>query len=146
MSRIVTALASRASRLDSALEHERHHQGGVWGFRALGAVQSAWGVILLAAGARFYSRLDERGPSDTDRVALTVLGSRHVATGIVQVLLPSHFQRLEIAVDLLHLGSMCALAAVDPRHRRPALVTGGTALASALTVWSLRRRCPATAI
>lgn len=146
MSRIIAAVANRGSRRDSALRPGRHDQGGARAFRALGAAQSAWGVILLTAGPRLYSGLDERGPSDTDRLALTVLGSRHVATGLVQVLLPCHFQRLEIAVDLLHLGSMCALAAVDDRHRRPALVTGGTALASALTVWSLRRRSSATAL
>ncbi len=108
--------------------------------RALGVAGIAWGTALLTAGPPIWRRLDAQGPTDGDQIALRFLGARHVVTGVVQVLLPSRFQRLEIAVDLIHTATMVALAAADPPRRRPALVTASVALASAMTGVGIRSR------
>ncbi|MEO7069859.1 MAG: hypothetical protein ABI131_05125, partial [Nostocoides sp.] len=74
------------------------------------------------------------------QVALRFLGARHLATGVVQVFFPGHFQRLEIAVDLIHTATMVGLAAADPPRRRPALVTAAVALASGMAGIGIRAR------
>ncbi len=98
--------------------------------RALGVGGIAWGTVIMASGPPIWRRLDGRGPTDVDEVALRFLGARHVATGVTQVLFPGRFQRLEIAIDLIHATTMVGLAALDPSRRRPALVTAAVALAS----------------
>lgn len=140
---VVAAESIRGARPDAVPVHGSCRGGGSGPFRALGAAQTVWGVTLLTAGPQIWSRLAPRAPSDTDRLAMTVLGGRHVATGLAQVVLPRHFQRLGICIDLLHLSSMCVLAVIDPPRRRPAVVTGATALTTAVTAWSIRRRSSA---
>lgn len=108
--------------------------------RALGVGGIAWGAALLTAGPQIWRYLDDRGPTEIDQIALRFLGARHLATGVVQVFFPGHFQRLEIAVDLIHSATMVALAAADPPRRRPALVTAGVALASAVGSAAIRSR------
>ncbi|OFE15061.1 hypothetical protein BA895_08005 [Humibacillus sp. DSM 29435] len=108
--------------------------------RALGVAGIAWGAALLTAGPPIWRYLDDRGPTDVDQIALRFLGSRHLATGVVQVFFPTRFQRLEIAVDLIHTATMVALAAADPPRRRPALVTASVAVASATAGMAIRAR------
>ncbi|MEO7058412.1 MAG: hypothetical protein ABI083_01700 [Lapillicoccus sp.] len=110
--------------------------------RALGVSGIAWGTALLTAGPPIWSYLDDRAPTEVDRVALRFLGARHVATGITQVFVPARFQRLEIGIDLIHAATMVGLAAVDPPRRRPALVTAAVALAGALAGMAIRARSP----
>ena len=108
--------------------------------RALGVAGIAWGTAILTAGTPIWRYLDDRGPTEVDQVALRFLGTRHVATGITQLVFPSHLQRLEIAVDVMHAASMVGLAAIDPPRRRPALVTAAVALASAAAGLGIRAR------
>ena len=108
--------------------------------RALGVAGIAWGTALLTTGPPIWHRLDDQGPTEGDQIALRFLGARHVATGVVQVLFPSRFQRLEIAVDLIHTATMVGLAAIDPPRRRPAVVTASVALASAAAGMAIRAR------
>ena len=96
--------------------------------------------MSTAPGAPIWRRLDDQGPTEGDQIALRFLGARHVATGVVQVLFPSRFQRLEIAVDLIHTATMVGLAAIDPPRRRPAVVTASVALASAAAGMAIRAR------
>jgi hypothetical protein len=99
--------------------------------RALGLLGIAWGTALLTSGPSIWRFVDGRGPTASDRVALTVLGTRHVVTGISQVVAPARFQRLQIGIDLAHATTMLGLAAVDPTRRRPALVSAGAAIVGA---------------
>ncbi|MDQ2755178.1 MAG: hypothetical protein M3Y71_01220 [Actinomycetota bacterium] len=108
--------------------------------RALGVAGIAWGTALLTAGPPIWRRLDGQGPTEVDRVALRLLGSRHVGTGVIQVILPDRFQRLEISIDLIHSATMVGLSALDPPRRRPALVTAAVALASAMAGIGIRAR------
>ena len=108
--------------------------------RVLGIGGIAWGSAVLTAGPAIWRYLDDRGPTEVDQLALRLLGTRHVATGLTQVFFPRHLQRLEIAVDLIHTATMVALAAADPPRRRPALVTAGVALASAAGGMAIRSR------
>lgn len=108
--------------------------------RALGVGGIGWGTAILTAGPAIWRYLDDRGPTEVDRLALRFLGARHAATGVAQLCFPGHFQRLEIAVDLIHTATMVGLAVVDPPRRRPALVTAGVALASAVGSMAIRAR------
>ena len=112
--------------------------------RALGMAGIVWGSALLTVGPGVWRLLDERDPTDVDRIALRFLGVRHVVTGVAQVAIPSRFQRLEIGIDLIHTATMLALAAVDPRRRRPALVTAAVASASAIAGMRIRARTSPT--
>ena len=111
-----------------------------WLMRTLGIGNIAWGAAILTAGPPIWRSLDEQGPTEIDQLALRFLGARHAVTGAVQVFFPGRFQRLEIAVDLIHTATMVGLAAVDPPRRRPALVTAAVALGSGLTATAARAR------
>jgi hypothetical protein len=108
--------------------------------RAVGTAGIAWGTVILAAGSPIWRRLAGAAPTEVDTLALGFLGARHVATGAIQVLLPGHFQRLEIAVDANHAATMLGLAALDPPRRRPALVTAAAAVAGATALGTIRAR------
>ncbi len=112
--------------------------------RVVGVGGIVWGAALLTAGPPIWRYLDARGPTEVDQIALKLLGSRHLVTGVVQLCFPGHFQRLEIAVDLIHTATMVALAAADPPRRRPALVTASVALASAAAGVAIRARSSRT--
>ena len=112
--------------------------------RALGVCGIAWGTAILTVGSPIWRRLDDRGPTQGDQIALRLLGARHVATGATQVLFPARFQRLEIGIDLIHTATMAGMAAFDPPRRRPALVTASVALASGtvgMAIYARSSRC-----
>lgn len=108
--------------------------------RFAGVAGVLWGGLLLRRGRAVWLALDRRPPSEVDELATTVLGLRHLAQGGAQLITPDRFQRLFVAVDVLHALSMVALAAADERRRRPALVTGSAAAAAALLTVVARRR------
>lgn len=108
--------------------------------RALGVSGIAGGTAILTAGPPIWRRLDDQGPTEGDQVALRLLGARHVATGMTQVLFPGRFQRLEIGIDLIHTSTMVGLAALDPPRRRPALVTASVAFAGGAAGIGIRAR------
>ena len=105
----------------------------------LGLLGIAWGTALLTSGPSIWRSVDGRVPTGGDRVALTFLGTRHVVTGVSQLAFPSRFQRLQIAIDVIHAVSMVGLAAVDPPRRRPALVSAGAAVLGAAAGAAIRR-------
>ncbi|MDN5772027.1 MAG: hypothetical protein L0H24_14185 [Microlunatus sp.] len=116
------------------------HRGSHRLMRTLGVGNIAWGTAILTAGPPIWRSLDDRDPTEVDQLALRFLGARHAVTGVVQVFFPGRFQRLEIAVDLIHTATMVGLAAIDPPRRRPALVTAAVALGSGLTAVAARTR------
>ena len=68
-----------------------------------------------------------------DRRVVRVLGARYVAQAAVGVGLPRRWVRTaDVVVDLVHAASMVGLAALDPPHRRPALVSAAAAAGFAL--------------
>jgi hypothetical protein len=108
--------------------------------RASGIAACVWGAVLLARGRELWLVADGREPSASDEAAVRFLGSRHLVQGVLQVAMPSRFQRLWVAVDVTHAISMFCLAAVDERRRRPALVTAVAALGTAGLTFAARRR------
>ena len=108
--------------------------------RASGIAACVWGAALLVKGREVWVLADGREPTPADEAAIRFLGGRHLAQGLVQVAMPSRFQRLCIGIDLSHALSMFWLAAVDDRRRRPALVTALAALGTAALTFAARRR------
>lgn len=106
--------------------------------RGAGLLAAGWGVLLLTRGREIWSRVDGSEAGNADEMAMRLLGARHLAQGLVQTLAPTHFQRLFVAVDVIHTATMVGLAAVDQSRRRPALVTAAVAAASAATTVAVR--------
>jgi hypothetical protein len=106
--------------------------------RPVGLAGLAWGSVLLTAGPRLFRVVQGREPSRGEQDALVLLGARHLAQGLLQVVLPHHLAGVHAVVDGLHAASMVALAAVTPGRRRAALVSGAVAALAGVVV--LRRR------
>jgi hypothetical protein len=82
------------------------------------------GTLLRACGA-----VDGVG----DRRVVRVLGARYVAQAAVGIGRPGRWVRTaDVVVDLVHAASMVGLAALDPPHRRAALVSAAAATGFAL--------------
>ena len=74
--------------------------------RIAGAAGVLWGGLLLVRGQDVWLAVDRRPPGEVDRLAITVLGLRHLAQGGAQLVAPDRFQRLFAGVDVLHALSM----------------------------------------
>jgi len=114
---------------------DRRELGAV---RAAGLVSVAWGALLLTQGDQLWQTVDGAPPTPLDELAVRALGARHLAQGTAQVIAPTRFQRVFVAVDVIHTATMLAVAAADPGRRRPALLTAGVAAASAATTLAAR--------
>lgn len=106
--------------------------------RAAGLLAATWGALLLTRGDELWQTVDGGSVTPVDELAIRALGARHLTQGAAQVLAPARFQRVFIAVDVIHTATMLALAAADPGRRRPALLTAGVAAASAATTLAVR--------
>jgi hypothetical protein len=105
----------------------------------LSGVLLAWGAVLVARPRAVASALAPEYPADRDWV-VRVLGARQVVQH--GVLLAAHDRPLTYAgvgVDVLHALSMLPFTR-SPRYRRAALVSGGTAAASAALTAALAGR------
>lgn len=102
--------------------------------RISGVLGAGWGALLLTNGPRVWGALTGAAPSELDQLLTRVLGARHVAQGLLQAAAPVTGQRLLLAVDLTHAGTMVALAVADRSRRRPALLSAAVALASAVVL------------
>jgi hypothetical protein len=105
----VSAVASRLARVRAALV----------------AVRLGYGLLLVLVPATAL-------PTDPgDRAALAVarlLGARHLAQGVIAALAPHLLTpRRGALVDGTHAVSMVGWAALDDRHRRPALLDAASA-------------------
>ena len=107
-------------------------EDGTSAARTAGAGNLAWGGFLLLSGDLLWRDLTGRAPSSTEQRVIQVLGVRHAAQGLAQVVAPGSLRRLWRAVDLGHAASMLPLVALDPRRRRPAVITAVASLLSAL--------------
>ncbi|SCF09782.1 hypothetical protein GA0074695_3454 [Micromonospora viridifaciens] len=107
-----------------------------------GLARLAWGATLVVAPRRVLRRLGH--PSRLAVGTLRVLGVRHLAQAAVTLRRPVAVVLIAgAAADLLHAASALALAAVDRRQRRIALldsaIAGGWAV---LDGWAARRPRP----
>lgn len=107
--------------------------------RLTGVGSAVWGLVLLVRGDEIWRMVDDRAPTQVDVAAVRVLGTRHLAEGVTQAVLPHRFQELYVGVDLIHAASMVGLAAVDERRRRPALASAAVAVAAAVFTLAARR-------
>lgn len=107
--------------------------------RPVGLAGLAWGSALLWRGDTLFEAVQGRGPSSGERDAIVLLGARHLAQGLGQVLVPRHLGRIYVAVDVLHAASMMAVAVAAPVRRRAALVSGSVAALSAVSCLRARR-------
>lgn len=107
--------------------------------RVVGAAGAAWGIVLLTRGSAVWHAVDTRHPDENERLATSVLGARHVLQGVAQLAGPRLTVVPVLGVDLTHAASMAWLARRHPRYRRPALVSGGVALLSALVTGAAAR-------
>ena len=100
--------------------------------RSVSAVLAVWGAVQLVAPESTVRTLTPDVPEPRAWI-VRVLGARTV---LQHVLVLAHPTRRVVltgsAVDALHAASMVPLVLCWPRYRRPALVSGASATASAL--------------
>jgi hypothetical protein len=92
---------------------------------ALDGARVAYGALLLLLPTATL-RVE---PADRVGVGVArLLGARHVAQGLGAALVPRVITgRRRALVDGLHAASMIGWAGLDPRHRRPALLSAASA-------------------
>lgn len=114
--------------------------------RALGLARTTWGIALLAAPGLLVRTAAGRGQSSTraDDV-VRFLGGRHLLQVAVTATRTSATVLLVgAAADALHATSGVALAVLDARWRRPALLDAAMAAAFATAgLAAARRTAPA---
>jgi len=82
------------------------------------------GGLLLLAPDRVLAGIGESAARET-RIAVRVLGARHLAQGILLRLVADRSAlALGAAADCLHCASMVAAAALSRRHRRATILSG----------------------
>ena len=87
-----------------------------------------------------WRRLAGRGCDADERFVTQVLGVRHLAQGVAEVLAPRVLRRPSALVDVAHALSMVALAARRREYARPALASAAVALGGAALARRGRRR------
>jgi len=96
------------------------------------AVQAAWGLALVAAPARTAAVVCAGRPHPRAWI-VRALGARLLVQCAWVLLSPSRFRVLgAAAVETVHAASMAGAAALWPRYRWAAAVSGTTAAASAV--------------
>ena len=106
---------------------------GARSLRPVGLAGLAWGAVLLTGGPALFRSVQGRAPSSREQDAVVVLGLRHAAQGLAQIVVPYHLVRLYVAVDALHAASMVVIAGAAPVRRRAALVSAAVAVLSGTT-------------
>lgn len=108
------------------------------GTSVLAAVRAGHGLVLLTASALPVTSADR-----VVRTLAGVLGARHLAQGVTELLAPRRMTSPRSAfVDGSHAASMLGWALVDPRHRRVALLSASIASLFAVAELRLRSRAP----
>jgi hypothetical protein len=110
--------------------------------RAVGIASLVWGGLLLWRGDRVWRSLAGVPASGPQALAIQILAGRHLLEGLVQTVAPHRMLRLESVVDATHALTMLLLALQRGPSRRPALLSGAFALASAATTLAAVRRRP----
>ena len=101
------------------------------GGRALGLVRLGWAAALLAAPDRVV-RLLGGTPDPASRHVARILGGRHAAQAVVELVWWPRWRRTGVALDAAHAATALALAAFDGDRRRVGL--SDTAVASSFAL------------
>jgi uncharacterized protein YjeT (DUF2065 family) len=108
--------------------------------RAVGVVTVVTGAAL-AGFPRQIGTFTSRSAALPPESIVRILGGRYIAQGLAESLSPTRrVLKTACGVDVLHAGSMVALAAVSRQYRAPALVSMMIALTSAACTAGLARR------
>ena len=99
---------------------------------ALEAVRAVYGAVELVEPATVGRLLLGQEPDDAVQGVMRVLGARHLVQGVITGLTGGALHRAGGVVDLLHAGTMVALAVADPKRRRPAALSAAVAFGFAL--------------
>jgi hypothetical protein len=98
-------------------------QAGLPSIRAQELLRAGWGLALLSVPDVVVSRLGAATPDLRTRRVARVLGARHLLQAAVTIVAPSRWVlRWGGFADLAHASTDLALAAVDARYRRAALI------------------------
>lgn len=107
---------------------------------ALPWIRAGWGAVLLIA-PHGVARTPA-GPLDARTILIArILGVRQLVQAAATA--PGSSYRLRVAstgVDIVHAASMLGLAAIDVRHRRPALADAVVAAGFAAAGYAATRR------
>jgi hypothetical protein len=100
----------------------------------LNATRAVWGATLLLAPDRVLALIGDCAIG-VERMT-RVLGARHLAEAVTLIAASETggAPRWPIAIDAVHGVSMLGVAALAPRHRRPALASAG--IAGGLVAWA----------
>ncbi|WP_323097438.1 hypothetical protein [Intrasporangium sp. YIM S08009] len=108
--------------------------------RVAGAAGTAWGAVLFTCPDEVWQRVTGRGCTADEQLVTQLLGLRHLAQGIAELVAPGVVRRPAALVDVSHALSMVGLAAWRREYARPALASAGVALAGAALSRGGRRR------
>lgn len=108
--------------------------------RLIGAGGAAWGLALLLRRDELWRAVDGHTPDADEELVTSILGARHLLQGLAQLAAPRLTRVPVIAVDVIHAGTMVWFAQRFPKHAKPALVSGGVALASAALTATARAK------
>lgn len=109
--------------------------------RAWAAAVAGVGVGTVVAAPRISAAAAGPGGARPDPRIIRVLGARQALQGAIIAAKPTpDWVPLGVFADASHALSMVGLAAVSRRYRRPALISGVTATASALVGAAAVRR------
>jgi len=107
---------------------------------ALEAVRAIWGAVELVEPAVVGRGLLGHEPDDAVQGVMRILGARHLVQAAAVGLTGGRLHGAGGVVDLLHAGSMVALAAMDARRRRTASVSACVALTFAVAEFAAAAR------
>ncbi|GAB3878752.1 hypothetical protein [Terrabacter terrigena] len=99
--------------------------------RFAGTIGIAWGAVLFAYPDDVWQRVAGRGCTQDEQLVTQVLGLRHLAQGLAELVAPRAVRRPAAAVDAAHALSMLALAAWRREYAPPALASAAVALGGA---------------
>lgn len=110
---------------------------------AVGLGRAAWGVVCVLVPGPLVRAVGGAPADEGARVALRVLGARHVAQALLSCLTPGPgLLRVGAGVDALHALALVSLAAADRRWARVALADAVVAGAWGLLTWACARIAP----
>ncbi len=110
---------------------------------AIGVGRAVWGAVCVLVPGPLVRVVGGTPADEGARVALRVLGARHVVQALLSCLTPGPgLLRVGAGVDALHALSLAALAVVDRRWARVALADAVVAGAWGLLTWGSARIAP----
>lgn len=118
---------------------------GPWRSVALPVVRGGYGAALLLASGRMIRLVSGRPVDPRTRVAVRLLGVRHLAQAVVTGVRPGPLPiALGAEVDVVHAASMVGVAAIARSQRRSGAIDAAVAAAFAVAGAALTPRLGTT--